>query len=33
MQGAAATADAFRSRFGGERITYAPEKARLRQFL
>jgi hypothetical protein len=24
MQGAAATADAFRSRFGGERMTYAP---------
>jgi len=24
-ESAAATADAFRSRFGGERITYAPE--------
>src|SRR5262245_34773934 len=26
----AATADAFRSQFGGERMTYAPEKARPR---
>jgi hypothetical protein len=26
----AATADAFRSQFGGERMTYAPERARPR---
>jgi hypothetical protein len=29
----AATADAFRSQFGGERMTYAPEKARPRHLL
>ena len=29
----AATADAFRSQFGGERMTYAPERARPRHLL
>jgi hypothetical protein len=28
-----ATADAFRSQFGGERMTYAPERARPRHLL
>jgi hypothetical protein len=29
----AATADSFRSQFGGERMTYAPEKTRPRRLL